>query len=93
MARRVLKRIDGMSETAYGIMEGDLKGRLAITGTGDEMDRLFDDFGSGWPTVRFSMPTGLLVPAVEMTETKKAYAVRRPFGLASPAGVEPASSP
>ncbi len=40
VARRVLKRIDGMSETAHGIMEGDLKGRLAITGTGDELDRL-----------------------------------------------------
>jgi len=40
VARRVLKRIDDMSETAHGIMEGDLKGRLAITGTGDELDRL-----------------------------------------------------
>lgn len=40
VARRVLKRIDGMTETAHGIMEGDLKGRLAITGTGDELDRL-----------------------------------------------------
>ncbi len=40
VARRVLKRIDGMSETAHGIMEGDLKGRIAITGTGDELDRL-----------------------------------------------------
>lgn len=40
VARRVLKRVDGMSETAHGIMEGDLKGRLAITGTGDELDRL-----------------------------------------------------
>jgi signal transduction histidine kinase len=29
-----------MSETAHGIMEGDLKGRIAITGTGDELDRL-----------------------------------------------------
>ncbi|SIQ01208.1 HAMP domain-containing sensor histidine kinase [Bosea sp. TND4EK4] len=40
VARRVLSRIDGMSETAQGIMEGDLKGRLSITGTGDELDRL-----------------------------------------------------
>lgn len=40
VARRVLKRIDGMSETAHGIMEGDLKGRLAIAGTDDELDRL-----------------------------------------------------
>jgi signal transduction histidine kinase len=40
VARRVLRRIDDMSETAHGIMEGDLKGRLAIAGTGDELDRL-----------------------------------------------------
>jgi len=40
VARRVLRRIDGMTETAHGIMEGDLKGRLAIAGTGDELDRL-----------------------------------------------------
>lgn len=40
VARRVLKRIDGMTDTAQSIMAGDLKGRLAITGTGDELDRL-----------------------------------------------------
>ena len=38
-----------------------------------EVDRLFDDFPTRWPSVRFSVPTGLLVPAVEMTETKKAF--------------------
>jgi signal transduction histidine kinase len=40
VARRVLKRIDGMNDTARSIMAGDLKGRLAIAGTGDELDRL-----------------------------------------------------
>jgi signal transduction histidine kinase len=40
VARRVLKRIDGMTDTAQTIMAGDLKGRLAISGTGDELDRL-----------------------------------------------------
>ncbi|SEF69647.1 Signal transduction histidine kinase [Bosea lathyri] len=40
VARRVLKRIDDMTETAHSIMAGDLKGRLAIAGTGDELDRL-----------------------------------------------------
>lgn len=40
VARRVLKRIDGMNETAHAIMAGDLKGRLSISGTGDELDRL-----------------------------------------------------
>jgi HAMP domain-containing protein len=40
VARRVLKRIDDMTDTAQSIMAGDLKGRLAISGTGDELDRL-----------------------------------------------------
>lgn len=40
VARRVLKRIDGMTETTQSIMAGDLKGRLAMSGTGDELDRL-----------------------------------------------------
>lgn len=38
-----------------------------------EVDRLFDDFPTRWPAVKFSLPGSLLVPAVEMTETKKAY--------------------
>ena len=40
VTRRVLKRIDAMTETTRKIMEGDLTGRLAIAGTGDELDRL-----------------------------------------------------
>ena len=40
VARRVLKRIDGMTDSARSIMAGDLKGRLSISGTGDELDRL-----------------------------------------------------
>jgi len=39
----------------------------------NEVDRIFDDFPARWPAMRFSLPTGMLVPAVEMTETKKAY--------------------
>ncbi len=46
VARRVLKRIDGMTETAQSIMAGDLKGRLAIAGTGDELDRLADNLNA-----------------------------------------------
>jgi signal transduction histidine kinase len=38
--RRVLRRVDAMSGTAQRIMAGDLTGRLAIAGTGDEFDRL-----------------------------------------------------
>lgn len=38
-----------------------------------EVDRLFDDLPARWPTVRFAVPSAMLVPAVEMTETKAAY--------------------
>jgi len=40
VARRVLKRVDDMTETTRGIMAGDLGGRLRVAGTGDELDRL-----------------------------------------------------
>ena len=40
VARRVLKRVDDMTETTRTIMAGDLDGRLAVAGTGDELDRL-----------------------------------------------------
>ncbi len=40
VSRRVLSRIDAMTETAQTIMAGDLAGRLPVAGTGDELDRL-----------------------------------------------------
>ncbi|MFG1359207.1 ATP-binding protein [Xanthobacter pseudotagetidis] len=40
VTRRVLKRIDAMTATSETIMAGDLSGRLALAGTGDEFDRL-----------------------------------------------------
>jgi signal transduction histidine kinase len=40
VARRVLKRLDAMTETSRTIMAGDLSGRLAVTGSDDEFDRL-----------------------------------------------------
>jgi hypothetical protein len=42
VSRRVLNRIDAMTETAQTIMAGDLAGRLPVAGTGDELDRLAD---------------------------------------------------
>jgi hypothetical protein len=42
VSRRVLIRIDAMTETAQTIMAGDLAGRLPVAGTGDELDRLAD---------------------------------------------------
>lgn len=40
VTRRVLTRIDAMSQTTRTIMHGDLHERLPIAGTGDELDRL-----------------------------------------------------
>lgn len=40
IGRRVLKRIDSVSETSRTIMAGDLTERLQVTGSGDEFDRL-----------------------------------------------------
>ncbi|MBV9076259.1 MAG: HAMP domain-containing histidine kinase, partial [Methylobacteriaceae bacterium] len=40
VTKRVLKRVDDMTGTTATIMTGDLTGRLQISGTGDELDRL-----------------------------------------------------
>ncbi|MFW2390794.1 MAG: sensor histidine kinase [Methyloceanibacter sp.] len=40
VSRRLLTRIDNLSATTRTIMEGDLSGRLPISGSGDELDRL-----------------------------------------------------
>ena len=40
VARRVLRRVDAMTETTRVIMDGDLGERLPVSGTGDELDRL-----------------------------------------------------
>ena len=43
VTRRVLRRVDAMTETTRTIMEGDLGGRLPVAGTGDEIDRLAEN--------------------------------------------------
>lgn len=40
VTRRVLGRIDAMTDTTRSIMDGNLHGRLAVTGSNDEFDRL-----------------------------------------------------
>ncbi len=40
VTRRVLNRVDAMTETTRTIMDGNLGRRLPIAGTGDELDRL-----------------------------------------------------
>ena len=46
VTRRVLKRVDAMTETTRKIMDGDLTGRLPIAGTGDELDRLAENLNA-----------------------------------------------
>jgi signal transduction histidine kinase len=43
VTRRVLRRVDAMTETTRTIMRGDLGGRLPVAGTGDELDRLAEN--------------------------------------------------
>ena len=40
VARRVLRRVDAMNDSAQAIMRGDLAGRLPVSGSNDELDRL-----------------------------------------------------
>ena len=46
VSRRVLKRIDSLSASSRRIMDGDLSGRLEVTGSGDEFDRLADSLNT-----------------------------------------------
>ena len=43
VGRHALKRIDAISEAGRRIMGGDLAGRLPVTGSGDEFDRLSEN--------------------------------------------------
>jgi signal transduction histidine kinase len=40
VARRVLRRVDAMNDATQTIMQGNVNGRLPVTGTNDELDRL-----------------------------------------------------
>ncbi len=46
VTRRVLRRVDAMTETTRTIVEGDLSGRLFVAGTGDELDRLAENLNA-----------------------------------------------
>jgi signal transduction histidine kinase len=46
VSRRVLKRIDSISGAGRQIMAGDLSGRLEVTGSGDEFDRLAESLNA-----------------------------------------------
>ncbi|MCC5977543.1 MAG: HAMP domain-containing protein [Salinarimonas sp.] len=46
VAKRMLGRVEAMTLTTRSIMAGDLGGRLAIAGSGDELDRLADSLNT-----------------------------------------------
>ncbi|MCG6122490.1 MAG: ATP-binding protein [Microvirga sp.] len=46
VSKRMLKRVDDMTQTTRGIMAGDLGGRLAVAGTRDELDRLAESLNA-----------------------------------------------
>ncbi len=46
VSRRVLKRIESIADTSRRFAAGDLAGRLEVTGTGDEFDRLAESLNA-----------------------------------------------
>jgi signal transduction histidine kinase len=40
MSRNFLRRVDAITQSSHIVMAGDLSGRMPITGSGDELDRL-----------------------------------------------------
>lgn len=46
VTRRVLRRVDAMTESARSIMAGDLSGRLPVAGSNDELDRLAENLNA-----------------------------------------------
>lgn len=46
VAHRMLERVDIMSASARRIMAGDMNERLAVSGSGDELDRLAENFNA-----------------------------------------------
>jgi signal transduction histidine kinase len=46
VTRRVLRRVDAMTDKARTIMEGDLSGRLPVAGSNDELDRLAENLNA-----------------------------------------------
>jgi signal transduction histidine kinase len=46
VTRRVLNRVEAMTGTTQRIMSGDLSGRLPVSGTNDELDRLAENLNA-----------------------------------------------
>lgn len=46
VSRHLLARIDAITDTSRTIMSGDLSGRVPVTGSGDELDRLAENLNA-----------------------------------------------
>lgn len=73
VARRVLRRVDAMSDTAATIMSGDLSRRLPNAGTGDELDRLAQNLNAMLDRI------GELMEGVKQVSDNIAHDLRTPL--------------
>ena len=70
VTRRVLRRVDAMTETTRTIMAGDLGERLAVAGTGDELDRLAEHLNAMLERIEALMSASRKSPTISRTISK-----------------------
>ncbi len=73
VARRVLRRVDTMTDTARSIMTGDLSRRLPVGGAGDELDRLAQNLNAMLDRI------GVLVAGMREVSDNIAHDLRTPL--------------
>jgi signal transduction histidine kinase len=89
VSRKLLARIDTLAATTRTIMEGDLGGRLPVTGSGDELDRLSESLNlmlarieqlmAGMREVSDNIAHDLKTPLSRLRNRVEA-ALREPYG-------------
>jgi signal transduction histidine kinase len=89
VSRKLLARIDAVTDTTRTIMGGDLTGRLLVSGSGDELDRLSDSLNlmldrieqlmSGLREVSDNIAHDLKTPLSRLRNRVEA-ALREPYG-------------
>src|SRR5208282_624635 len=73
VARNVLKRIDDINMSAQNVMAGDLTGRLPVSGSGDELDRLAEGLNAMLKRI------GLLMQGLREVTDNIAHDLRTPL--------------
>jgi len=73
VARNVLKRIDDINTSAQRVMAGDLTGRLPVSGSGDELDRLAESLNAMLQRI------GLLMQGLREVSDNIAHDLRTPL--------------